>query len=677
MEPLAERRGDRLVLSTGRLRREFRWNGGCLRSTALTDLAREMRWPLEGDGPDLTLPGEATEPGDDGTLEIAEQPGTRLEAAHLEATVTCRLGALEVRRVFRLYPGCPAIACDLYLRGAAAAERWISRPVPAGALGNLENWREVAYADLCAPIADRLAIPQRHLRIRAVRFYDVTDRRNNLVEEHTVIPYRTETRLTGNLFLVEDTLRDAGVFVLKEAPCSDVQLAWPGCDLTARHGLLQVVGIGLEPSDLALGDARTDGWVRGYGWVVGAASGNPQGLLAALRAYQATSRPDVDGRESMIVLNTWGDRGQDTRIRESFALAEIASGGRLGVTHFQLDDGWQSGQSSNSASAGGSLAGIWERADYWAPHPERFPRGLAPVAAAARQAGLELCLWFNPSTDDSFAHWRDDAAQLVHLYRVSGVRTFKIDGTDIPDKRADRNLRAMLDTVLEETRGEVSFNLDVTARRRFGYHYLTRYGNLFLENRYTDWSNYYPHWTLRNLWMLARYLPAQRLQIEFLNVWRNTDRYPADDPLAPRHVPFEYAFAVTMMAQPLAWFESQSLPEEAFVTSAALRTYRAHQRAIHTGQIWPIGEEPSGASWTGFQSTNGDEGYLAVYRERTARPSARMRLVGAQGCLICCEALLGQGAAFAERADADGGVEFALPAPFSYALYRYRISSER
>ena len=70
---------------------------------------------------------------------------------------------------------------------------------------------------------------------------------------------------------------------------------------------------------------------------------------------------------------------------------------------------------------------------------------------------------------------------------------------------------------MDATGGEAVFNLDVTAGRRWGYHYGNEYGNLFLENRYTDWSNYYPHWTLRNLWMLSRYVPPQNLQIEFLN----------------------------------------------------------------------------------------------------------------------------------------------------------------
>jgi len=672
----AERVGDRLVLETGAVRREYLWNDGHLIGLSLEEAATGYRWALAGDAPDLSLPGEAEE-GRGGALEVADVPATPQEAAHTRAAVTCRLGDLEVRRVFRLYPGCPAIACDVYLRGRPAAERWIERPQQAGALGNIEDWRAVAYADLVAPVVERLAVPQRHLRVRAVRFYDITDRRNNLVEERAIAPYRAETRLAGNLLLVVDRLAGQGLFILKEAPCSDVALAYPGCDYAARIGLLQVAGIGLEPGDLAPECAEPAGpeagWVRGYGFVTGAAAGGEAEVLEALRAYQEMARPNADGREDMIMLNTWGDRGQDTKIREAFALAEVRAGSRLGVSHFQLDDGWQAGQSSNSAYAGGSLVGIWERDDYWAPHPERFPRGLGPAVEAAREAGLALCLWYNPSTDDSFAHWEDDARQLVRLYREHGVRVFKIDGTDVPDKRADRNLRAMFDRVIRETRGEVSFNIDTTAKRRFGYHYMPRYGNLFLENRYTDWSNYYPHWTLRNLWTLARYLPAQRFQIEFLNVWRNAERYPEGDPLAPREVPFEYAFAVTMMAQPLAWFESQHLPEAAFAAAGAIRRYREHQRRIHAGRIWPIGEEPSGLGWTGFQSVRADGGYLAIYRERTERASARMRLRGAAGRTLIGEPVIGRGAAFRAPADGAGEVEFALPAPFTYALYAYTL----
>jgi hypothetical protein len=229
----------------------------------------------------------------------------------------------------------------------------------------------------------------------------------------------------------------------------------------------------------------------------------------------------------------------------------------------------------------------------------------------------------------------------------------------------------MFETVREATDDTVVFNLDVTAGKRYGYHTFNVYGNLFLENRYTDWMNYYPHWTLRNLWMLSHYVPAQALQIEFLNVWRNADLYPKGDPLAPAKVPFEYAFAVTMMAQPLAWFEATGLPEEAFTLADVLRTYRHHQVAIHEGLIVPVGDEPSGVGWTGFQSLRGDQGYVLVFRERSPRRNADIELFEMPGTLVSFRAVLGQGCSLTDQ-PVEGRVRFHLPHPFSYALYAYR-----
>ena len=374
-------------------------------------------------------------------------------------------------------------------------------------------------------------------------------------------------------------------------------------------------------------------------------------------------------------MNTWGDRGQDTRISEAFALAELEAGSRLGITHLQLDDGWQAGRSSNSAFAGGSLEGIWRTPDYWVPHPDRFPRGLAPVVARGRELGIEVCLWFNPSKDDSYVHWEDDAATLIGLHRDYGIRTFKIDGVQVPDKRAETNLRRMFDAVLAATGDQAVLNLDVTAGQRYGYHTFNEYGNIFLENRYTDWSNYYPHWTLRNLWMLARYVPAQNLQIEFLNLWRNVDKYSATDPLAPSNVPFAYAFAITMMAQPLAWFEATGLPEEAFAIADLVRTYREHQVAIHAGQILPVGEEPTGTGWTGFQSVRGDTGYLLVFREDNDREAATLRLWGLANRRVTFRSVLGAGEDFETAVAAGGEVRVSLPESHSFVLYEYKVTA--
>ena len=102
--------------------------------------------------------------------------------------------------------------------------------------------------------------------------------------------------------------------------------------------------------------------------------------------------------------------------------------------------------------------------------------------------------------------------------------------------------------------------------------------------------------------------------MEFLNTWRNPDRYAADDPLAPSKVPFEYAFAITMAAQPLAWFEASNLPPEAESIISVVANYKEAWHRFHEGYIFPIGEEPNGVSWTGFQSVRGNEGYIIIYR---------------------------------------------------------------
>ena len=650
-----------LTLENSRLTRTYRWNEGHLIGVSLTDRQNGFVWDLAGETADCSFPGQ-DDRSTHGALGVTPVAATAVRPAHLRVDATTSLGSLRVRRRFRITPGCPAITCDLYLRGA-----W-TRPAVLPASTFKERIRQHEQQRGAATL-DRLCVLDPHLRLDCVRFRDITDLRNTLVETRSILSYRFEASLAGNLLFLRRVLDGAGMFVLKEAPCSEEQLAWPGADFCCKLGEVRTVGIGIEPPDL-----DRDRWTRGYGTVVGIARGTEFDLLAALRAYQDLIRVHRPDRDEMILLNTWGDRGQDTRIGETFALAELDRAARLGITHFQLDDGWQVGRSSNSAFAGGSLEGIWRQEGYWAPHPERFPRGLGPVAERSRELGIELCVWFNPSKDNSYAHWREDADVLIGLYRAHGIRTFKIDGVEVPDKEADRNLRAMLEWVTETTDGQAAFNMDVTAGRRWGYHYGNEYGNIFLENRYTDWSNYYPHWTLRNLWMLARYVPAQKLQTEFLNRWRNADRYPADDPLAPQRVPFEYCFAVTAMAQPLAWFEATGLPEEALDLGATIVAYRLHQQAIHEGLILPVGEEPSGVSWTGFQSSGEGRGYLIVYRELNDRPSAMIRLWNLAGETIRCRAIIGQGSDFESEVGADGTIDVALPGPLTYALYAYEVT---
>ena len=661
---------DELILDTGAIRRTCQWRDGLLFGGRLEIPGKGLGWTFREDLSDLSLPG-LPEEGTDGSFAVEDVPETPRAPAHRVAVVTVRVGALEIQRRFRLYPNCPAIACDVFLRGDASGLSWRADAVNEADLNSIENAATAAEGHVVDTTLLRLGLPGRHWRVRAVQFWDVTDRNNTLVEETSLLPYRNPKRLSGNLLFADDLVNGGGLFLVKEAPCSSVQLSYPGADFVSTKGELRVLGIGVEADDL-----DCEEWTQCYGTVLGVHDGTEKGWLTALRDYQLRLRTHRDGRDRSIMMNTWGDRGQDTRIEETFCLAELEVGARLGITHFQLDDGWQAGRSANSAFDGGSFEDIWSNPDYWTPHPDRFPNGLAPVVARGREVGIEVCMWFNPSKDDSYAHWQEDATAMIRLHREHGIRTFKIDGVQIPDKRAELNLRRMFDTVMTELGDDAVFNLDVTAGRRYGYHYFGEYGNLFLENRYTDWGNYYPHWTLRNLWMLSRYVPARNLQIEFLNLWRNADKYPGDDPLAPGKIPFAYAFAVAMMAQPLAWFEGTGLPEEAFEIAPLLAVWREHAGRYHAGTTLPVGDEPDGVSWTGFQSLIGEtEGYLLVLRELSPEDSTKLATWFDPGARVRLRRLAGAGADSEGEVDASGRLPVSLPTPFSFCLYSYTVES--
>ena len=127
-----------------------------------------------------------------------------------------------------------------------------------------------------------------------------------------------------------------------------------------------------------------------------------------------------------------------------------------------------------------------------------------------------------------------------------------------------------------------------------------------------------------------------------------------------------------MAGQPLAWMEASNLPEEAFDIAPVIGKYREISADFHRGIILPIGEEPSGCSWTGFQSISSDkEGYVLVYREASEKMESFVKTWLSEGVKVKFTPVLGYGKAFTAKVDRNGEIRFALPEENSYALYRY------
>ena len=84
-----------------------------------------------------------------------------------------------------------------------------------------------------------------------------------------------------------------------------------------------------------------------------------------------------------VQFNTWEATYFNHDAERLRALADRAAA--LGVERFILDDGWFAGRHHDRAGLGD-----------WVPCPERYPDGLAPLAAHCQALGMQFGLWVEP-----------------------------------------------------------------------------------------------------------------------------------------------------------------------------------------------------------------------------------------------------------------------------------------
>jgi alpha-galactosidase len=359
---------------------------------------------------------------------------------------------------------------------------------------------------------------------------------------------------------------------------------------------------------------------------------------------------------------------------------ELQAAGRLGVDVLQIDDGWQKGATVNSKLKKG---GVWEGyyaadPDFWQVNEAKFPQGLAPLARDAQRLGIKLGLWFSPDSSDDFVNWQRDADTLLRLHAQCGVSYFKLDGVNIKSKRAETNFIRLLERVSRQGGNEIGLNLDITAQDRLGYLYQSQFGTLYVENRYTDWANYYPHNTLKNAWSLSRYFPLNKFQFEVPNNERNAHLY-ADDPLAPARYTIDYAFASVMAANPLIWMEMTNLSEDgAERLRGIIGAYKPHRENLFAARVSPLGDMPDGQSFTGFQAACDEQsGYLILLRENTADCRFAYRLACTPGKTIETQLLYtnaAPGGIAAWSAPDGGALSVRMDAQRTYGFFKYRLA---
>ena len=264
-----------------------------------------------------------------------------------------------------------------------------------------------------AHVAETMALPQGHVKVVAYDLVDQTDDHAELVFVREWLVGHTESRtnITASVWAFEDVLSGCGTVFVRCAPLPHSRVDPSAADF------------GFEARD-EYGNYVRGRWLKiydtGYPYVKLAYEGGREGRTKVLQDWQRTVRPYVSGRDGVFLSNTWGDRNRDTRINEAFMLAEVEAAAELGVEVVQVDDGWQSGKSVNSAFAHGQ--GVWNgywaaSPDFWVPDPKRFLRGLGFVTRSAAEKGVRVGLWFGPDSSDDAENWERDANWLLKLHR--------------------------------------------------------------------------------------------------------------------------------------------------------------------------------------------------------------------------------------------------------------------
>lgn len=616
----------RVVIGNSRIEKTLRINGSFVRTERITDRRSGAEWA-----------GESALWQRSPVLGAGETPAVRFRAEaqekkygmrpHLKAVLELegKRGTVWYESV--VFPEIAFVFSQSFAekRGEISGEDAGEETQDSTGIENLEP-ESAAENIFCGPdTLECIPLGARHLELETIRLNDKSDVNDSLAERQTVPVYQKgRIKKEGNMFRITDYPREDSLLLVKHSPAPSSALRRPDGDLVltgSRYAAL--MGSGIDYG------AMPPGRVPSYASAVGVGKGDQ--IWEELWRY-SDAFAYRDPRQSLFLMaNTWGDRSRDMALSEAFIFEELARCRELGVEILQLDDGWENGVTANSSRKKG---GVWgggyyrDNEDFWKVNEERFPGGLTPIVRKAAEYGIELGLWFGPDSSDDFANADRDIETLWGLYQTYGVRYFKLDGIEIRSKLGEMRFTHILEELTERSRGKICFNLDVTAGDRFGYLYYPQYGTLFVENRYTDWGNYYPHNTFRNLWALSAVLPARRMQMEVLNPRRNREKYEGM-PFAPAEYAMDYLFASVLPANPLIWMEVSHLEaEDAGLLARIIAIYKPYARELFESRVIPVGQSPNGRHFSGYvcRSADGSAGHLLLFREQTEQAEYAFRL---------------------------------------------------
>ncbi len=499
----------------------------------------------------------------------------------------------------------------------SGAEQGLATGVPADRADELrekapEGAKLVAYLNCGGNIAapktesktpppriDYLPVQGKGLRRLAIGYYNDTQNRHK-AKDHMIREEVVDDAVVdwANILCLEDNR--SGIAMVKESHKCVNQPGLETGDFRIDEDELANTGMKLRSADL-VEDRYRSCWAS---WLVVYGAGDSARELA-IKQFDRVRFPIVLSRDMYIKADTWGsgNGGRESRNMgmEVEVLKEIDSVADLGIDGLQIDDGWQQSATSKGVRPDGGVG--------WRPHPKTYPEGWKNVKAKAETKGVRLALWA-PAQAISLE-------EMKWNYDQVGFWTWKLDFANMGTiDRIETNIQKARDFILY-TDHKAQMAWDVTERStRYGYFWAREYGCIWLSNRKPNIpASVIPHpWLmLRENWELAKYVNINEFQLPIQNFQR-VNREVSDACLYGH--PYEVALGlmgVPIFFQTTYYYEGQARDE----IRELLTQYKKHREAMSTSYVFPIGDEPTNASWAGFQWYHPDRtsGYLMIFRE--------------------------------------------------------------
>ena len=375
--------GTRLSIANSRIRRKLELGSGMPATTSLVDpvTGAELADP-KGDAADFRFMGYTT-PFIDSTVScrvnrtMCEEREQGLFAAqHISVVVEIEESAqkLRYRREYLVFPHVPAISCRTGIAAVAQPNIYWTRR------GELHTFTRhgVGFLESCVDSFRFRVLPA---RLETIEFAGRTDYGNDHVRETEHDPTAPAIRATGNLLVCE--FEGAGLFVLQHAPPSAERRDLEGYDYRIEGGRVHSLCWGISPWEVS-----PDRMLFSYWHTVGLFDGSRIEMTRVLKDYLRVRFRQDHERDFSVTVNPWGCGQFPQLLSEAFLRADIEAAGRLNATHYQIDDGWQSG---------GSLREMIEHnravdTDFWSVSRDVLPGGFGPIRQAAEDCGVELAL---------------------------------------------------------------------------------------------------------------------------------------------------------------------------------------------------------------------------------------------------------------------------------------------